>query len=201
LKIGKNNSFSINIKKMKKGIFILLLSCSVFFTAHSQLAILKMFGKNAKEHIPVGFGTFANYTFPLNEVGNNNLMIELLDLSFFPGIVQEAYPYDQVMRAYLSIKAGYRKIFSEESKTGFFIEPQIGYCRVVVANDNEPDAKYGDGIAAALEGGYNLEVGKRGSSLSFSLKFESDLAGKDYTIHSLGLRFAYNFLMFRSRRN
>lgn len=184
---------------MKKIIFILLVSCAEYFTAHSQLAITKMFGENAKEHIPVGFGTFANYAIPLNEIGNNNLMIELLDLSFFPGVVQEAYPYDQVLRAYLSIKVGYRKIFSAESRTGFFVEPQIGYCRVVVANDNEPEAKFGDGFAAALESGYNLEVGKRGNSLSFSLKFESDLAGKDYTIHSLGLRFAYNFLMFRGR--
>lgn len=186
---------------MKKGIFILLITCGGYFPAHSQLALTKILGKNAKEHIAVGFGTFANYAFPLNEVGNNNLMIELLDLSFFPGIVQEAYPYDRVLRAYLSIKAGYRKIFSEESITGFFIEPQIGYCRVVVANDNEPDVKYGDGFAAALEGGYNLEVGQRGNSLSFSVKYEADLAGKDYTIHSMGLRFAFNFLMFRRRGN
>ena len=186
---------------MKKGILILFISCLGCFTMHSQIAITKMFGKNAKEHIPVGFGTFGNYAFPLNEVGNNNLMIELLDLVFFPGIVQDAYPYDRVLRGYISIKAGYRKIFSEESQTGFFVEPQIGYCRVVVSNDNETEARYGDGIAAALEGGYNLEVGKKGNSLSFSLKFESDMAGKEYTIHSLGLRFAYNFLMFRRRGN
>jgi len=186
---------------MKKTAFIVLLSCAGYLTANSQLALTKMIGKNAKEHIAVGFGTFANYTIPLNEVGNDNLMIELLDMAFFPGIVQEAYPYDQVLRGYLSIKVGYRKIFSEESSTGFFAEPQIGYCRVVVSNDNEPDARYGDGVAAALEGGYNLEVGRRGNSLTFSLKYEADLAGKDYTIHSVGLRFAFNFLMFRRRGN
>jgi hypothetical protein len=184
---------------MKKVLFILLIICAGYFNADSQLALTKIIGKNAKEHKAVGFGVFANYTIPLNEIGNNNLMIELMDLSFFPGKVQEAYPYDQVLRTYISIKAGYRKIFSEQSITGFFIEPQLGYSRVVVAKESEPEAKYGDGFAAALEGGYNLEVGQRGNSLSFSLKYEADMAGKEYTIHSLGLRFGFSFLMFRGR--
>jgi hypothetical protein len=184
---------------MKKVLFILLIICAGYFNADSQLALTKIIGKNAKEHKAVGFGVFANYTIPLNEIGNNNLMIELMDLSFFPGEVQEAYPYDQVLRTYISIKAGYRKIFSEQSITGFFIEPQLGYSRVVVAKESEPEAKYGDGFAAALEGGYNLEVGQRGNSLSFSLKYEADMAGKEYTIHSLGLRFGFSFLMFRGR--
>ena len=64
--------------------------------------------------------------------------------------------YD-IARGYISIKLGYRKIFSEESKTGFFVEPQSGYCRVVVVDDRYLEATYGDGVAAAIEAGTVLK--------------------------------------------
>jgi hypothetical protein len=185
---------------MRKLLLLVIVCFANLLHADGQLALTKILGKNAKDHKAVGFGVFGNYTIPLGGTSNKNLMIELMDLVYFPGKIQEAYPYDQISRLYLSIKAGYRYIFCEEdSKTGFFIEPQLGYARVVVVKDSEPEAKFGDGIAAALEGGYSLEVGQKGNSLTFSLKYEADMAGKDYTIHSLGLRFGFNFWMYRGR--
>src|SRR6188508_5617 len=117
---------------MRKIFFLLVLLLTASLFAHSQLAVVKMIGKNSGQN-KIGFGVFGNYDIPLNDIGNKSLMIELLDLSFFPGkeINSEG---DDIARGYISVKLGYRKIFSQESKTGFFVEPQLGYCRVVVVD-------------------------------------------------------------------
>ena len=182
-----------------KELFLFLFFIGTFSPSlHSQIAILKMVGKNANNH-KLGFGIFAYYDIPLNEVGNQSLMIELLDFAYFPGKTPDLSS-DKISRGYVSIKLGYRKIFSEESKTGFFVEPQLGYCRVIVVSDQEPDARYGDGVAAALEAGYSLDVGQRGNTFVFGLKYEADLAGKDYTIHAIGFRVSYSFTFLRRHR-
>jgi hypothetical protein len=182
---------------MRKIFFLLVLVLTASLSAHSQLAVVKMIGKNSDQN-KLGFGVFGNYDIPLNDIGNKSLMIELLDLSFFPGkeINSEG---DDIARGYISIKLGYRKIFSEESKTGFFVEPQVGYCRVVVVDSREPETKYGDGIAAAFETGYSLETGERGNALLFGLKYEADMAGKDLSIQSIGFRVSYSFAFLRRK--
>ena len=136
---------------MRKIFFLLVLLLTASLFAHSQLAIVKMIGKNSGQN-KIGFGVFGNYDIPLNDIGNKSLMIELLDLSFFPGkeINSEG---DDIARGYISVKLGYRKIFSQESKTGFFIEPQLGYCRVIFVDSRQPESTYGDGFAAAIETG------------------------------------------------
>src|SRR6186713_273720 len=129
--------------------FLLVLIFITSFSAQSQLAVSRMIGKNSKNY-KIGFGLFGNYEYPLNETGTQNLMIELLDLEYFPG-----KPYnsneDKMSSGFLSIKIGYRYIFSEESRTGFYVEPQLGYVRVVHVDDQWAEGKYGDGVAAAFE--------------------------------------------------
>ena len=58
---------------------------------------------------------------------------------------------------------------------------------------------YGDGVALALEAGYSLEVGQRGHEINFGLKYETDLAGANHTISSVGLRVSYQFNLFRKK--
>ena len=182
---------------MRKLICLLLLA-AVFYPAQSQLEILKMVGKNSKQN-SIGYGLFGNYDVPLNETGNKSLMIELLDLAFFPGKeIDDAG--NEIARGYISVKLGYRKIFSEESKTGFFVEPQLGYCRVVVVDDRLPDATYGDGFAAAIETGYSLEVGQSGNAFLFGLKYESDMAGSEHTMQAIGFRVSFSFSFLRRKR-
>jgi len=183
---------------MKNTILLTLFLSAGFFSAHSQLAVLKMVGKNAGNHT-LGFGVFANYDIPLNDIGNQSLMIELLDFGYFPDKTPES-SVEKISRGYLSIKLGFRKIFSEESKTGFFVEPQIGYCRVVVVSDQELEARHADGLAAALETGYSLEVGERGNAFVFGLKYEADMAGSNYVIQAIGLRVGFNFLIYGRNR-
>src|SRR4030095_15730485 len=123
------------------------------------LSLTKMVGKNANKY-KLGYDLFAFYDFPLNSEGNfKSIRLELMDLAYFPGKDGNGFTTGSA-RAYISIKIGYKNIFSE-TKTGFYIEPSLGYCRVVEANEDE-DATYGDGIAGAFEAGYNLEVGERG---------------------------------------
>jgi hypothetical protein len=172
---------------MKK-LFLFFLLIGVMSTSiHSQLAIAKVVGKNAKNY-KTGFGTFVFWDIPLNDIGNRSIMIELLDFAYFPA------KFEGHSIGYASIKIGYKYIFSTESKTGFYIEPQIGYCRVASG-----DGTYGDGVGAAAEFGYSIEIGQRGNNLNFGLKYETDMAGTEHTISSVGFRVSYSFHMFRRR--
>ena len=139
---------------------------------------------------------FTYYDFPLNETGNRSLMIELMDLGFFPPKGADDYKPG----AYISAKAGYRYIFSEETNSGFYIEPQIGYCRVVNGNRPGFDDTYGDGVAVAMEGGYALALGQNGHHLNFGLKYEADIAGANHTLQAIGFKTSYSFNLFRRRR-
>ncbi len=120
-------------------------------------------------------------------------MIELMDFIFFP---QKDNDIHSVI-GYISIKLGYKHIFSQETKTGFYIEPSLGYCRVV--NSEGSEGTYKDGVAIAGEAGYTLEVGQRGNNLNFGLKYETDRAGTNHTVNSVGLRLSYSFHLFRKR--
>jgi len=155
-----------------------------------------MIGKNSS-NAKIGFGTFAFTQIPLNEVGNRNVVIEYLDFAFFPQKNEDLVS----IIAYLSIKAGYKYIFSEESNTGFYVEPSVGYCRVVSSDDDINGKGYGDGIAVAGEAGYILGVGQRDNTINFGVKYETDMAGAKYKVSSIGLRVSYSFHLFRKRRD
>ncbi len=177
---------------MKKIIF-LTFSTIVFSSLHAQLAVAKILGKNESKS-KIGFGAFAYYDFPLNEIGNKSIRLELLDFAYFPAKNSEVDP----AKGYISIKLGYKHIFSE-TKTGFYVEPQAGYVRVVSVAPDAPEATYGDGVAAAFEIGYSLEVGERNNTFNFGLKYETDRAGSEHTINSVGFRVSYSFNLFRRR--
>ncbi len=177
---------------MKKIIFFFTFNTAASLS-FSQLAVYKMIGKESA-NAKLGYGTFWYWDIPLHQSVNRSLMLELMDFAYFP---QKDENINSVI-GYLSIKAGYRYIFSEESKTGFYIEPSAGYC--IVVNSEGPNGTSGSGLALAFEGGYSLEVGKRGNNLIFGLKYESDIAGTNLTVNALSLRFAYSFHLFGKRR-
>ena len=153
-----------------------------------------MLGKNSSNS-KIGFGTFVYWDFPVNQAQNNSAVIELMDFAYFP------QKDDNIVSpiGYLSIKAGFKHIFSEESKTGFYVEPSVGYCRVVTSDD--VNKNYGDGIAVAGEAGYSQEVGQRANTLVLGLKYESDMAGSDKKISAISLRLSYSFHLFRKRND
>ena len=158
--------------------------------------VTKIIGKYSNQS-NLGWGVFAFYDFPLQETQNQSLRLELMDFAFYSTKNDTAAI---VPIGYLSIKLGYKYVFSE-TKTGFYIEPQAGYCRVVSNDPNnyQTQTSYGDGVALALEAGYSLEVGQRGHVINFGLKFESDIAGNPNTVSSLGFRVSYQFNLFRKR--
>jgi hypothetical protein len=178
-----------------KKLLIILFVGFFSYAAHSQLAVTKMIGKNS-DSSKLGFGVFAFWDIPVNDIGNRSVVIELMDLAFFPPETEDAH----VVIGYLSIKAGYKYIFSEETRTGFYVEPSAGYCRVV-SNEEKDDGTsiYGDGVAVAAEAGYTVEVGQKGNNLNFGLKYERDMAGSKTTVSSIAFRFSYAFHLFRKK--
>lgn len=178
---------------MKRILISLSLIFLISLTANSQLAVYKMVGKNSA-NAKLGFGAFAFTQIPLNDIGNRNFVIELMDLAYFP---QKDDNLNTVL-AYISIKLGYKYIFSEETNTGFYLEPSAGYCRVV--NNDSPDATFGDGFAAALESGYILGVGQQDNTINFGLKYESDMAGTIHKVNTISFRVSYSFHLLRKRR-
>jgi hypothetical protein len=181
---------------MKKNFLLVLLSVALSSTVRSQFALTKLVGKNSSNS-KMGWGAFGYWDFPLAGTENNSFRIELFDFAYYP---RKSEDIDNVI-AYLSIKLGYKHVFSE-TPTGFYIEPQAGYVRVVVSNQQtDTERGYGDGVALALEGGYSLEVGQGGNTLNFGLKYESDLAGAEYTANSIGLRVSFSLHLFGHRND
>src|SRR5882724_5620986 len=121
------NNDSQKNKFMKRLLLFVFLSIALYSPARSQLSVAKMFGKNAFNST-IGFGLFDYTDFPVNAIGNRSVIFGF-DFAFFP-------PKDPDINSvigYASIKVGYRYIFSEETRTGFYVEPSLGYCKV--AND------------------------------------------------------------------
>ena len=174
---------------MKKIVLCVLVAVTCSLSLHAQLALAKVVGKNA-DNYKLGYGLFSYYDIPLNDIGNQSARIEILDVAYFPSKTQEV-----PSKGYVSIKLGYKNIFSE-TKTGFYLEPQVGYCRVA-----DGDGNYGDGVAAAAEVGYSLEVGQNGHTFNFGVKYETDRAGKENTMSSVDFRFSFSFNLFRQRED
>jgi hypothetical protein len=188
----QNRGLTSGCSYCKKQLLLIFLFSSACFSIHSQIAVAKIIGKNAK-YSHIGGELFLFYSYPINEIGNRLAVLELGDFAYFePKSSDSAY-----INGYISIKAGFRYIFSEETATGFYIEPQIGYAQVDRNTSAEPG--HGGGVAIAAIGGYNFEVGKRRNSLNLGLKYETDLAGSNYTMSSLSLRFFYSFGLFRRK--
>ncbi|MDQ3844108.1 MAG: hypothetical protein M3342_08860 [Bacteroidota bacterium] len=180
---------------MKKITFSLFFVCLFSFASHAQLMVAKLVGKDAAKY-GLGYGVFAYYDFPLAS-GNKSFRIELMDLAVFPSKGENLFTSTADGKAYISIKLGYKYVFSE-TQAGFYLLPSAGYCRAIfVPGDGEPT--YGDGIAGALEGGYTLEVGQNDHPLNFGLKYEYDHGNATHIIQSVGFRVSYGFNMFRKK--
>lgn len=181
---------------MKKLLILAFVFLSLSGFSYAQLSITKMLGKKSKDY-RLGYDLFSFWEFPLGGTDNKSIRLELMDFAYYPGKTGGSAFETPNGEAYLSIKLGYKYIFSE-TKTGFYLEPSAGWCRVIHSEESMPTT-FGNGIAGALEGGYSLEVGQRGHTFNFGLKLETDRASSVHTINSLGFRVSYAFNMFRKR--
>lgn len=180
---------------MKKAIFciVVLFLCSI--TSHAQLSVAKMIGKDA-DKFGIGYGMFTYFDIPLRNE-NQSVRLELVDFTIFPTKGENLFTSTKEMKGYLSIKLGYKYVFSE-TRTGFYLLPSFGYVKTMLSNEGE-ELTDSDGIAGALEGGYALEVGQNGHSINLGLKYEYDRGDATHTIQSIGLRFSYAFGLFGRR--
>lgn len=178
-----------------KTVLTIWLVCLFSFASHAQLMVSKLLGKDASKY-GLGYGLFTYLDFPLASE-NQSFRVELMDLALFPTKGENLFSSTADVKGYISIKLGYKYVFSE-TQAGFYLLPSAGYCRAVFAKEGE-DATYGDGVAGALEGGYSLEVGQKGHSFNFALKYEYDRGNATHIIQSVGFRISYAFGMFRRK--
>jgi len=185
---------------MQKTLFVLFFFLSFAEMGYSQLMVSKQLGKSG-ENSKLGYGTFASFDYPLPRLPNQSIRLEILDFAYFPRKDEDI----QSLLGYLSIKLGYKYVFSED-QAGWYLIPSAGWVRVVSADDptNNPSVKsYKDGIALALEGGYSIPVGRGDGTINLGLKYEDDLAGTfyntDFTLRSLSFRASYAFHIFGGR--
>jgi hypothetical protein len=178
---------------MKKYLLIFIITAGFSSSAFSQLMVSKMLGKNA-DNSQLGYGLFTFLDFPLSNE-HTSIRLELLDMAYYP--TKNSDIYSPI--GYLSVKLGYKYVFSED-QTGFYIEPSAGYCRVVNSGaENFTNADYSDGVALAVEGGYSLGDGQKDNTVNFALKYETDRAGSDFIINSIGFRVGFSFHIFRRK--
>lgn len=178
---------------MKKYLLIFVIAVGISSSSYSQLMVSKMLGKNS-DNSQLGYGLFTFLDFPLNNE-HTSVRLELLDMAYYP--TKNSDIYSPI--GYLSIKLGYKYVFSED-QAGFYLEPSAGYCRVVNSGaENFTNADYSDGIALAMEGGYSLAVGQKDNTVNFALKFENDNAGSGFVINSIGFRVGFSFHIFRRK--
>ena len=164
----------------------------LFIFLSGQVSVIKIVGKNADGYKP-GTGIFYSFDLLENPLENNSVTVELFDFGNF--YVKNNSGKEPT--AYLSVKGGFRHIFNREGKTGFFIEPQAGYCWT---KSDKSYLKIQGGLALALVTGYSQEVGFSGNSLVFGFKYETDLPGTEKQISTIGFRVAFNY-NFKGNRN
>ncbi len=155
--------------------------------------VTKLVGKDASK-FGLGAGLFTFLDFPLASA-NQSFRVELMDLAFYPAKGESFFTSTGDSRGYISIKLGYKYVFSE-TQTGFYILPSAGYCRTVFI-PNGQSTVYGDGIAGALEAGYSLEIGQKGHAINLGLKYEYDRGSSSLVLQNVGFRVSYSFGLFR----
>jgi hypothetical protein len=181
---------------MRKSIFLLFVFILAVSFTHAQLMTSRLIGKGSSQ-FGQGYGLFAFYDFNL-AAPNKSIRLELFDFAFFPTKGEPFFSTNESSRGYLSIRAGYKHVFSEE-RTGVYVLPSAGYCRVFFDEPGLPEGIVTNGIAVAFESGYQLEVGERGNVFNFGLKYEYDRGSKDYQLQSIGLKVSYAFGLLRRR--
>jgi|SRR5687767_1555762 len=178
------NKVSYSKRNLKK-LFLFQAAMFFFIFLSGQVSVIKIVGKNADGY-KAGTGIFYSFDLPVNPVENNRVTFELFDFGNF--YVKNNSGKEPT--AYLSVKGGFRHIFNMEGKTGFFIEPQAGYCWTT---SDKYYVKIQGGLAFAIVTGYSQEVGFSGNSLVFGFKYEMDLPGSDKQINTIAFRFAFNY--------
>ena len=180
--------FSIKVsfsKRNLKKLFLFHAAMFLFIFLSGQVSVIKIVGKNADGY-KSATGIFYSFDLPVNPVENNSVTFELFDFGNF--YVKNNSGKEPT--AYLSVKGGFRHIFATEGKTGFFIEPQAGYCWTT---SDKSYLNIQGGLALAMVTGYSQEVGFSGNSLVFGFKYEMDLPGSDSQVNTIGFRFAFNY--------
>lgn len=146
---------------MKK---IFFLQVSLLFACYlqAQVEVVKMVGKGSNEY-GIGFGAVLKAGVPVSEGGS----VTIEAGAVFNPIKESGWEQGIV---FVPIKAGYRYVLNGTS-SGFFVEPQVGYCVYGVLTNDVVDHKI-SGFDWAVGAGYLFQSGRR-SQYEVGLRYET----------------------------
>ncbi len=167
------------IKNLLLGLFVF-----ISLNSHAQIQISKLIGKNSSE-FKLGYGAFLKFSYPVSE--GSDVTLEGGANVF----LMKDYPeYGWVV---VPVKAGYRYTLNQ-SGTGFYIEPQLGYNVYGI----DPDDNKFTGLILGAGVGHLFQPGG-GVQFALGLLYESALH-QGGAANYLSLRLTHNFT-FRKRDN
>lgn len=143
---------------------IFLLKVCLLFACYlqAQIEVVKMVGKGSDEY-GIGFGAVLKAGVPVSEGGSVTIEVGTV----FNPIKESGWEQGIV---FVPIKAGYRYVLNGTS-SGFFVEPQVGYCVYGALTNDFVDQKI-SGFDWAVGAGYLFPSGRR-SQYEVGLRYET----------------------------
>jgi len=172
---------------MKKYLFI----ASIFLlalSANAQVEVLKFVGKKGSQY-GIGFGAGLKFGFPVSEAAT---------ATFDANVVLASVKHENFERgiALIPIKIGYLYTLNQTG-SGVYIEPQVGYCVYGAVSNDEMDKKV-TGFDWAIGAGYLFETGRR-TQYGIGLRYET-VYFNGGPASFIALRLA-SFFSFKSRES
>jgi hypothetical protein len=171
---------------MKK-IFSLIITCALMTGVNGQIEISRPLGKESKDYT-IGYGAFLNVGFALTEasdvtVEGGAIFFPLRESGFTQGILV------------CPIKLGYRYSI-DGTGTGFYVEPQAGYCVAGAKSDDNVDEDI-RGFVWSAGVGYMFPSSRR-TNYNLGFRYESTRY-KNGSVNFIALRFTSGLSFGRAR--
>lgn len=146
---------------MKK---IFFLTASLLFACflQAQIEVVKMVGKGSDDY-GIGFGAVLKGGIPVSEGGTATIEVGAV----YSAIKESNWEQGIV---FVPIKAGYRYVLNGTS-SGFFVEPQVGYCVYGALTNDFVDQKV-SGFDWAVGAGYLFPSNRR-TQYEVGLRYET----------------------------
>lgn len=165
---------------MKK-IFSILVTCFLISQLKAQIEISRPIGKDSKDYT-IGYGGFLNLGYALTDASDVTLEAGVI---YFP--LRESNFTQGIW--VVPIKLGYRYSI-DGTGTGFYVEPQVGYCVAGLKSDDNVDDEI-KGFVWAAGAGYVFPSDKK-SNYNIGLRYES-IKHKNGSVNFIALRISRGF--------
>lgn len=165
---------------MKKAFFLTAsLLCACYL--HAQIEVVKIIGKGSEDY-GIGFGAVLKAGIPVTEGGSATI-----EAGVVYSAIKESGGEQGIV--FVPIKAGYRYVLNG-TRSGFFVEPQVGYCVYGALTNDLVDQKV-SGFDWAVGAGYLFPSNRR-TQYEVGLRYEN-VYYKGGPVSFIALRFTSSF--------